>query len=168
MASAPAPVWPSDGFASAGHEVETGDFKVCHAGAYGSVTELVLRDRPMQDYLDRRLHRRLRPEMRKAFQTGVSRREAYRIARYDAVASGNLRPHRDNATPQTAHRRFTMTINLNAGVYVDGALRFREYGEQLYEVDRGSAVVWSASLLHEVLPVTQGSRFVLGVHPFGD
>ena len=47
-----------------------------------------------------------------------------------------------------------------------GALRFREYGEQLYEVERGTAVVWSASLLHEVLPVTKGRRFVLGVHMF--
>jgi len=31
---------------------------------------------------------------------------------------------------------------------------------------RGTAIVWSASLLHEVLPVTSGRRLVLGVHMF--
>ena len=59
-----------------------------------------------------------------------------------------------------------MTVNLNAGDYEGGELRFREYGEQLYAVERGTAIVWSASLLHEVLPVTKGRRLVLGVHMF--
>ena len=46
-------------------------------------------------------------------------------------------------------------------------MRFREYGDYLYEVERGTAVIWSASLLHEVMPVTDGARFVLGVHMYG-
>jgi len=60
-----------------------------------------------------------------------------------------------------------MTVNLNAGEYEGGALRFREYGDHLYAVERGTAVVWSATLLHEVMPVTAGARFVLGVHMYG-
>jgi predicted 2-oxoglutarate/Fe(II)-dependent dioxygenase YbiX len=105
--------------------------------------------------------------MRKAFQTGVSQREPYRIVRYDSASGGVLHAHRDNSTKETAHRRFTMTINLNAGDYEGGALRFREYGDHLYEVERGTAVIWSAALLHEVMPVTRGDRFVLGVHMYG-
>lgn len=156
-----------DGFRSEGHTKEQGDFKVGHAGVYGQLTEYVVRDPAVQQLLDRRFNRRVAPELRKAFQTGVSQREHYRIVRYDSAAGGVLHPHRDNATKETAHRRFTMTINLNAGDYEGGALRFREYGDHFYEVERGTAVVWSASLLHEVMPVTKGARFVLGVHMHG-
>lgn len=163
----PVNIWATDGFRSEGHTKEPGDFKVDHAGVYGQLTEYVVRDPALQQFLDQRFNRRVAPEMRKAFQTGVTQREHYRIARYDSTAGGVLHPHRDNATKETAHRRFTMTINLNAGDYAGGALRFREYGDHFYEVERGTAVVWSATLLHEVMPVTRGVRFVLGVHMYG-
>jgi len=159
--------WPSDGFTSAGHAEEKGDFKVRHEGAYGRVTEYVVQDAALNRFLDARLQRRIRPELDNAFRTTISRREHYRIAGYDADAGAVLLAHRDNPTAQTAHRRFTMTVNLNAGAYEGGELRFREYGDQLYAVEAGTAVIWSASLLHEVLPVTRGRRFVLGVHMFG-
>jgi peroxiredoxin len=164
----PVNLWPStDGFRSEGHTRERGDFKVGHEGAYGQMTEYVVRDPAVQRVLDQRFNRRIAPEMRKAFQTGVSQREPYRVVRYDSASGGVLHAHRDNATKETAHRRFTMTINLNAGEYEGGALRFREYGDCLYEVERGTAVIWSAALLHEVTPVTRGARFVLGVHMYG-
>jgi len=163
----PVNVWPSDGFRSVGHNKEQGDFKVDHAGVYGQLTEYVVRDPALQQFLDQRFSRRVAPEMRKAFQTGVTQRENYRIARYDSASGGVLYPHRDNGTKETAHRRFTMTINLNAGEYEGGALRFREYGDHFYEVERGTAVVWSATLLHDVMPVTKGARYVLGVHMYG-
>jgi peroxiredoxin len=163
----PVTMWPSDGFKSEGHGKEAGDFKVDHSGDYGRLTEYVLRDPAVERFLDQRFKRRVMPEMRKAFQTAAGQREPYRIARYGSESGGVLNPHRDNATKETAHRRFTMTINLNAGEYEGGALRFREYGDQYYEVERGTAVVWSATLLHEVMPVTKGARFVLGVHMSG-
>lgn len=163
----PANIWASDGFKSDGHGKETGDFKIRHSGEYGELIEFVLRDPGVERYLDQRFNRSVKPEMHKAFQTVVSQREQYRIARYGSESGGVLRPHRDNSTRETAHRRFTMTINLNAGEYEGGALRFREYGDHFYEVERGTAVVWSASLLHEVMPVTRGARFVLGVHMYG-
>jgi len=163
----PVRAWPSDGFRSEGHSKEPGDFKVDHAGGYGQLTEYVVRDPAVQQFLDQCFNRRVGREMRKAFQTRVSQREDYRIARYDSASGGVLHPHRDNATKETAHRRFTMTINLNAGDYEGGALRFREYGDHYYEVERGTAVIWSATLLHEVMPVTKGARFILGVHMYG-
>ena len=64
----------------------------------------------------------------------------------------------------------------------DGAV-FHDYGFELadavappvsiigsdhfYDVDEGTAIVWSASLLHEVQPVTAGRRFILGAHLYG-
>jgi peroxiredoxin len=160
------PEYPTDGFTNPGTGKEAGDFKVVHDGSYGKAVEYIVQDETLQRFIDGRLRRRLLPEIRKAFQATGLKREGYRIAGYEARAGGYLNPHRDNSIPTNANRRFTMTCNLNAGEYEGGALRFREYGEQLYDVERGTAIVWSASLLHEVLPVTRGRRIVLGVHMF--
>ncbi len=161
------PEYPTDGFINAGTRREAGDFKVVHDGGYGRAVEYIVQDEALQRFIDGRLRRRLLPEIRKVFQATGLQREGYRIAGYEAREGGFLNPHRDNSTPANARRRFTMTVNLNAGEYEGGELRFREYGEQLYAVERGTAIVWSASLLHEVLPVTKGRRLVLGVHMFG-
>ncbi|MEZ5833537.1 MAG: 2OG-Fe(II) oxygenase [Dongiaceae bacterium] len=160
------PEYATDGFTNVGTKTERGDYKVVHDGAYGRAVEYIVRDEGLQRFIDGRMRRRLLPEINKAFQAKELRREGYRIAGYEARQGGFLNPHRDNSTPANAHRRFTMTVNLNAGEYEGGELRFREYGEELYTVERGTAVVWSASLLHEVLPVTKGRRLVLGVHMF--
>ncbi|HEV8390664.1 MAG TPA: 2OG-Fe(II) oxygenase [Dongiaceae bacterium] len=161
------PEYATDGFTNAGTKAERGNFKVVHDGLYGKAVEYIVQDEALQRFIDGRLRRRLLPEIKKAFQATGLKREGYRIAGYEARAGGFLNPHRDNSTPTNANRRFTMTVNLNAGDYEGGELRFREYGEELYAVERGTAVVWSASLLHEVLPVTKGRRLVLGVHMFG-
>jgi peroxiredoxin len=161
------PEYPTDGFTNAGTRREAGDFKVVHDGGYGRAVEYIVQEESLQRFIDGRLRRRLLPEIRKAFQAGGLQREGYRIAGYESRAGGFLNPHRDNSTPTNANRRFTMTVNLNAGEYEGGELRLREYGEQIYAVERGTAIVWSASLLHEVLPVTKGRRLVLGVHMFG-
>ena len=160
------PEYPTDGFTNAGTKQEAGDFKVVHDGNYGRAVEYIVQEEALQRFIDGRLRRRLLPEIKKAFQATGLQREGYRIAGYEARDGGYLNPHRDNSTPTNANRRFTMTVNLNAGDYEGGELRFREYGEQLYAVERGTAIVWSASLLHEVLPVTKGRRLVLGVHMF--
>jgi len=162
----PARVWETDGMHCEGYAVETGDFKVRNE-SYGRVLQMVVRDRQVQQYLDAKLGRRVLPEIQKAFQTSVSQREDYRIARYDAADGGSLPPHRDNPTPETRQRRFTMSVALNAEAFTGGALRFAEYGTQEYLVPTGAAVVWSCSLLHEVLPIASGQRFILGTHLFG-
>ena len=107
-----------------------------------------------------RIKRRLTPEIKKAFQFDVSRMERYIVACYDASEGGFFRPHRDNTTKGTAHRRFAVTLNLNAEEYEGGDLRFPEFGPQLYRAPTGGAVVFSCSLLHEATPVTKGTRYV--------
>lgn len=105
------------------------------------------------------LVRRLLPEIKKAFQFDVTRIERYIVACYDSESGGFFRPHRDNTTKGTAHRRFAVTINLNAEEYEGGNLRFPEFGSKTYRAPSGGAVVFSCSLLHEATPVTQGTRY---------
>ena len=107
-----------------------------------------------------RVGRRLMPELHKAFSFRATRFEGFKIACYDAATGGFFRAHRDNLSPSTAHRRFALTLNLNAG-YEGGHLRFPEYGPHLYRPGTGGAIVFSGALLHEALAVTRGQRFVL-------
>lgn len=102
---------------------------------------------------------RLAPQIQDAFQFKATRMERYLVARYDAGDQGFFRAHRDNTTSGTAHRRFAVTLNLNAGDYEGGELRFPEYGRRTYKPPTGGAVVFSCSLLHEATPVTSGERF---------
>ncbi|HSE79384.1 MAG TPA: redoxin domain-containing protein [Alphaproteobacteria bacterium] len=164
----PAPVWEPDPVTQDcdAYRLEKGDFKL-RENLYGNVVQLVVRAAELQSYIDAKLMRRLIPEIETAFQTTITHREAYRIACYDAAEDGGLPQHRDNNSPATRFRRFTASVVLNAGEYEGGQLRFREYGEQIYEVETGSAIIWSASLLHEVLRVTKGRRFMLGTHMSG-
>ena len=106
-----------------------------------------------------RIRRRVVPEIEKAFQFKVSRMERYIVACYDADTAGHFRAHRDNTTKGTAHRRFAVTVNLDAEAYEGGDLRFPEFGSRTYRAPTGGAVVFSCSLLHEVLPVTAGRRY---------
>lgn len=116
-------------------------------------------DPDLRAALMRRVHARLVPEIGKAFQFHATRMERYIVACYDAGTGGYFRPHRDNTTKGTAHRRFAVTINLNAEEYEGGDLRFPEYGTRVYRAPTGGAVVFSCSLLHEATPVTKGRRF---------
>jgi predicted 2-oxoglutarate/Fe(II)-dependent dioxygenase YbiX len=106
-----------------------------------------------------RIYWRLLPEIEKAFMARMTRMERYVVACYDAASGGYFRPHRDNTTKGTAHRRFAVTINLNAEEYEGGDLRFPEFGARSYRAPTGGAIVFSCALLHEALPVTRGKRF---------
>ena len=106
-----------------------------------------------------RIQRRLVPELEKSFQFLATRMERYLVCCYDAAGGGYFHAHRDNTTRGTAHRQFAVTINLNAGEYDGGDLRFPEYGDQTYRAPTGGAVVFSCSLLHEATPVTRGKRY---------
>jgi len=94
----------------------------------------------------------------RSFQFKASLIERYLVARYDEGA-GHLRPHRDNTTSATSHRRFALTLNLNADEYEGGDLRFPEFGMRTYRASTGGAIVFSCSLLHEATPVTRGRRY---------
>ncbi|MDY6937474.1 MAG: redoxin domain-containing protein [Cyanobacteriota bacterium] len=120
-----------------------------------------IRDSKLASRLGNIVQRRIFPEIERAFQFEATNWESFRIGSYDASRGGFFRPHRDNTTGGTAHRRFAMTLNLNAGEYEGGYLRFPEHGPHLYRPETGSAVIFSCSLTHEATDITAGERFVL-------
>ncbi|MCS6624833.1 2OG-Fe(II) oxygenase [Roseibacterium beibuensis] len=121
-------------------------------------SDVIVEDDALQKQVVARLTRRLLPQIEKAFNFRPTRIERYLVARYDAETGGFFRPHRDNTTKGTAHRRFAVSINLNAD-YDGGDLRFPEFGSRTYRPPPGGACVFSCSILHEATPVTRGERF---------
>lgn len=122
------------------------------------------RDCPIEDQgilamLRALILRRVVPEVRKAFCFEITRVERYIVACYGAKERGFFRAHRDNTSKGTAHRRFAMTVNLNADGFEGGELMFPEYGRALHKPSTGTALVFSCSLLHEARPVTAGRRY---------
>lgn len=122
--------------------------------------DIYLTEGPWLDRVKQTLVQRVLPEVQRCFNYQVTQHEVFKVIRYDAGA-GYFRPHRDNESRDTQHRRFAMTLNLNTGGYEGGQLRFPEFGQDLYEPERGGATVFSCSLLHEAMPVTRGSRYAL-------
>jgi predicted 2-oxoglutarate/Fe(II)-dependent dioxygenase YbiX len=127
--------------------------------SFKSRRDVTLPDGPLVVQLRARLAQRLVPEVAKAFQFQATRIERYIVACYDADEGGYFLPHRDNTTPGTAHRRFAVSINLNAEDHEGGDLRFPEFGRRTYRPPTGGAVVFSCSLLHEATAVTRGRRY---------
>lgn len=121
--------------------------------------DVLVEEAALKQAVQSRLHRRLVPEIAKAFQFTATRLERYLVACYDAAEGGHFAAHRDNTTKGTAHRRFAVTVNLNSGEYEGGDLRFPEFGTRLYRAPTGGAVVFSCSLLHQAMPVTRGKRY---------
>lgn len=121
-------------------------------------SDVIVEDELLQKQVVARLTRRLLPQIEKVFNFRPTRIERYLVARYDAETGGFFRPHRDNTTKGTAHRRFAVSINLNAD-YDGGDLRFPEFGDRTYRPPPGGACVFSCSILHEATPVTRGERF---------
>ncbi len=109
--------------------------------------------------VQRAMVERLLPVVARSFAHTPRSHETFKLVRYDAD-DGWFTAHRDNVTPSAAHRRFAVTLNLDAD-YEGGDLRFPEFGEDLYRPQPGSAIVFSCGLLHEVTPVTAGSRHAL-------
>ena len=121
-------------------------------------SDVLVEEDALQKQVVARLNRRLIPQIEKAFNFKPTRIERYLVARYDGETGGFFRPHRDNTTKGTAHRRFAVSINLN-GDYDGGDLRFPEFGDRTYRPPPGGACVFSCSILHEATPVTRGERF---------
>ncbi len=120
--------------------------------------DFAIEESALRSSLNARIRARLLPQIAKAFQFKVTRVERHIIACYETGA-GHFRAHRDNTTSGTAHRRFAVTINLNASDYEGGNLRFPEFGDREYRAPTGGAAVFSCSLLHEAMPVTKGKRY---------
>lgn len=122
-------------------------------------SDYVIEEEEVRDACRARVLRRIVPEIRKVFQFDTTRMERYIIGCYDGGEGGHFRAHRDNTTKGTAHRRFAVTLNLNAEDYDGGELRFPEFGQRTFKPPTGGAVVFSCSLLHEATKVTRGRRY---------
>lgn len=119
--------------------------------------DAIIADETLRNMAHARIQRRLLPEIKKAFQFDVTRMERSVVTRYETGEF--FGPHRDNAALGTAHRRFAITIPLNAEAFAGGLLRFPEFGPTLYPIPSGCALVHSCGLLHETVPVTKGTRY---------
>jgi predicted 2-oxoglutarate/Fe(II)-dependent dioxygenase YbiX len=123
-------------------------------------TDHVVRDARTVAMIRERLARRVLPEMRRAFGYEAMRCEGFRVGCYEASDGGVFHPHRDDANPATAGRRFALSVNLRHGSYAGGKLVLPEYDAR-FDAATGSAVVYGASVLHAVEPVTAGRRYAL-------
>ena len=130
-------------------------------------TKIRLEHRVVDDDLrvaiESRVAQRVLPEIEWAYNFKATSYEGIKILLYDADSGGHFIAHRDNDGPDTAHRRFAMTLNLNAEHYQGGELRFPEYSADLYKPPTGAAVIFSCSLAHEALPVLRGQRYAVVV-----
>ena len=140
---------------------QVGDKTVPVIDNFKSRSDATIEDEAFRDQLRARIETRLLRQIHRAFQFNATRIERYIVACYDAddENGGYFRPHRDNTTTGTAHRKFACSINLNAEEFEGGDLRFPEFGPKTYRPPTGGAVVFSCSLLHEATPVTRGRRY---------
>lgn len=120
--------------------------------------DLEIDDAELKRQLQIRIQRRVAPEILKAHSFKATRMERYIVGCYSAEDGGHFRAHRDNTTAGTAHRRFAVSINLNAE-FEGGEVGFPEYGARSFKPPVGGAVVFSCSLLHAVSKVTSGVRY---------
>ncbi len=120
--------------------------------------DITLSDPGLIAAIQKRFIRRVVPEIAKVHQFHVTRMERYIVSCYASEDGGHFSAHRDNTTAGTAHRRFAVSINLNAD-FEGGEVSFPEYGPRGFKAPPGGAVVFSCSLLHRVSEVSQGRRY---------
>lgn len=127
----------------------------------------LVEDEALQAVIQQRIRRSVVPAIARVHQFEATRIERYLVGCYDAGDGGHFRPHRDNTTKGTAHRRFALSINLNDG-YEGGDLNFPEFGPRRYKPPAGAGVVFSCSLVHAVDPVRKGRRYAFLPFLFDD
>jgi predicted 2-oxoglutarate/Fe(II)-dependent dioxygenase YbiX/peroxiredoxin len=135
-----------------------GKTKLIHDPWHKRRRDFTVEDAALIKVIQNRVLRRIKPEIHKVHHFDATRMERYLVACYRAEDGGHFRPHRDNTTKGTAHRRFAVSINLNDD-FEGGDLFFPEFGPRQFRPPVGGAVVFSCSLMHAVSPVTRGRRF---------
>jgi hypothetical protein len=111
--------------------------------------------------------RRLVPAIERFFQFSPTRMDRYIVACYDSAVGGHFHRHRDNVNIGAQHRRFAVTVNLNKDY--DGCdLVFPEFGRRSYRAPAGGAIVFSCGALHQVTPVTRGTRYAFLAFLYGE
>jgi hypothetical protein len=131
--------------------------------------DLHLTDPRLIANLRARIGRRICPEIKKAFQMRPTRIERDLVARYDAETGGHFGAHRDDTGISVAHRRFAVSINLNAdfdgGEFVSRVLSANlqgsaRNGHRFLRLDPAPGVAGHsrAPLCVPYLPVRRGGR----------
>ncbi len=153
-------VYRADGGEESGFMREIGGRTVLmHDPASKRRRDAIVEDEELRRLCQHRVHDRLAPMIERAFGWRPTRMERYIVARYDSADQGWFRRHRDNTSSGTAHRKFAVTINLNAEAFEGGELLFPEFGRRTYRAETGGAIAFGCNLLHEARPVTKGERF---------
>ncbi len=120
--------------------------------------DCMVTDAALIEQIKARFARRVGLMLQRAFQFRLTRMERYLLACYAAEDGGHFGPHRDDTVKATEHRRFAVSINLNAD-FDGGDLDFPEFGPQRFKPPVGAALIFSAALLHRVNRVTRGRRY---------
>jgi len=139
------------------HEVD-GKTVAAHDHSHKRRKDCVIQNPDLIKQAQARILRRVVPEILRVHQFKVTCMERYIVSCYAAEDGGHFGAHRDNTTKGTAHRRFAVSINLNAE-FEGGEVSFPEYGPRSFKPPPGGAVVFSCSLLHAVSQVTRGRRY---------
>lgn len=109
-----------------------------------------------------------KPLVKKA-ECNCNLRERWRLLYYDGDADKKaFRDAHTDWTSHSCHRRMSIIIGLSEpSEYEGGELVFANYNLK-YKIGKGSAVIFDSKLLHEVLPVTKGKRYVLQAFLFDE
>ena len=126
--------------------------------SFKSRKDVTVEDEGLKRHLQGLISRRVLPELEKLFFMKITRMERYMVGCYSAEDGGHFRPHRDNNSEITAHRRFAISINLN-GDFEGGAVSFPEYNSRGIKAPPGWCVVFPCAALHAVSKVTRGRRY---------
>lgn len=121
-------------------------------------SDYFVEDAETMSAIQARIQRRVSPELAKVYCFNATRMERYLVGCYAQEDGGHFRPHRDNTTKGTAHRRFAVSINLNDD-FDGGELSFPEFGQRSYKAPPGAALIFPGALLHAVSKVTRGKRY---------
>lgn len=100
---------------------------------------------------------------------GCNLRERWRLLYYngDTKEKAFRDPHTD-WTMHSCHRRMSIIIGLSDPSEYEGG-EFHWVDKKLkYKIEKGSAVIFDSRMVHEVLPVTKGKRYVLQAFLFDD
>ena len=125
----------------------------------------IIKDPAIHNLISNRIGTKIIPWIKKAFSADINRFESLHIARYNGPREGTKLGHRDNVSPQTAYRRFALSMSLNTD-FEGGTIVFKEFSDEGYAPPAGTAMVFSSSLLHEVQETTKGVRYNLISHFF--
>lgn len=120
--------------------------------------DFFVEDKPTVQLIQTRIQRRVAHELQKAYSFKATRMERYMVGCYAAEDGGHFRPHRDNTTKGTAHRRFAVSINLNDD-FDGGELSFPEFSRRQFKAPAGAALIFPGAILHAVSRVTRGARY---------